>query len=136
MSDIQLTAKKLTNQSDLFGAFASSLCLIHCLATPFIFLAQAGAATCCESAPFWWHSIDYVFLVISFIAVYYSATNTSLKWMPVALYSGWGLLALFILNEKFHLFHLDHLFIFIPAMGLVGLHLYNRRYCNCDDEAC
>ena len=44
MSSIQLSIKTLTTKSDLWGAFASGLCLIHCLATPFIFLAQAGAA--------------------------------------------------------------------------------------------
>ena len=133
MSNIQLTAKSFISRSDLFGAFASGICLIHCIATPFIFLAQAGMANLGESVPVWWHSIDYIFLVISFIAVYYSALNTTLKWMPVALYSSWALLAMFILNEKLHLFHIDHLFIFVPAIGLVSLHLYNRKYCNCDD---
>lgn len=136
MMNIPLTAKEFTTKSDLMGAFASGLCLIHCLATPFLFLAQAGAASCCESEPWWWHSIDYLFLVISFVAVYYSALNTTLNWMPYALYGGWALLTLFILNEKFHILHLDHLFLFFPALGLVGLHLYNRRYCNCEDEDC
>ena len=136
MDSIQITPKKLVTKSDLFGALASGICLIHCLATPFLFIAQANVASHHhhhESAPLWWHSIDFIFLAISFIAIYFSAQNTTLKWIPAALYACWGLLAFFILNEKLHLFHLDHIFIFLPAIGLVGLHLYNRKYCNCDD---
>ena len=140
MYDIQLSALATIKRSDILGAIASSLCLIHCLATPFIFIAQAGAVGHHhhhgEAAPLWWHSVDFIFLVISFLAVYYSALNTRLKWMPIALYVSWGLLALFILNEKFHLLHLDHIFILVPAISLVGLHLYNRKYCGCDDEEC
>ena len=136
MYNIQLTAIAPTQKSDILGAIASSLCLIHCLATPFLFIAQASAHGHHhhEAAPLWWQSVDYIFLAISFVAVYYSASKTNLNWMPVALYSSWALLALFILNEKLHLFHLDHLFIFIPAIGLVSLHLYNRKYCGCDDD--
>jgi len=33
---------------DLFGALVSSLCLIHCAATPFLFIAKVCSATCCS----------------------------------------------------------------------------------------
>ena len=142
MNSIQLTAKASAKKSDIWGAIASSLCLIHCLATPFIFIAHAHThvhahdAGHGEAVPLWWHFIDYLFIGISFIAVYYSSSNTTLKWMPAALYTSWGLLTLFILNEKFPLFHVDHLFILFPALGLVSLHLYNQKYCNCEDDEC
>ena len=38
---------KLKINSDLIGALASALCTIHCLVTPFIFLASTCARDCC-----------------------------------------------------------------------------------------
>ena len=59
--------KLAINNSDSIGALASTLCLIHCLATPFIFVVQSCAASCCASAPAWWVFFDYLFLTISFV---------------------------------------------------------------------
>jgi len=42
MSSILAGQLKFTKESDLFGAATSTLCMIHCIATPFIFLAQAN----------------------------------------------------------------------------------------------
>ncbi|MEM9025186.1 MAG: MerC domain-containing protein, partial [Bacteroidota bacterium] len=50
------------NNPDMFGAVASGLCLIHCLATPFLFVAGAGAHAHHPESPFWWGLIDVVFL--------------------------------------------------------------------------
>lgn len=128
----------LHTSSDGFGAIASAVCLVHCMLTPFLFVAQANTQVLCEhgASPFWWSMIDYIFLVISLAAIHFSAKNTSLKWMPSALYTSWSLLALYILGEKFGFLHLGHGLIYIPAFSLVGLHLYNRKYCLCEDEQC
>ncbi|MEM9919501.1 MAG: MerC domain-containing protein [Bacteroidota bacterium] len=126
----------INDRSDMFGAFASGLCLIHCLVTPLIFVAQACTTSCCATGPTWWGMIDYLFLGISIIAIYYSAKSTSIKWMPIALYASWLLLAICILNERFGLFHVNQFVNYVPAIGLVGLHLYNRKYCQCDDDKC
>ena len=126
----------INNKSDFFGVIASSLCLIHCLATPLIFVVQACTKSCCAAGPWWWGLIDYFFLVVSLIAIYYSARSTTLKWMPLALYLSWGLLAFLILHERFPYFDIPHLMIYLPAFGLVFLHLYNRKYCKCEEEKC
>lgn len=141
MNTFSLVSNSMNTKSNLIGALASGLCLIHCLATPLIFVAQATAAHHHHDHHHhdmgWWSGLDYLFLVISSIAVYYSAQNTSLKWMPLALYSSWVALSLLILNEKLHLIHLPHEMIYIPTLSLIGLHVYNTRYCNCeDDEDC
>ncbi len=125
--------------ADLLGALASGLCLIHCLATPFLFLAHAGMADHHshghhEAAPLWWSLVDVAFLIVSFLAIRYSAQRTSLKWMPFALYFCWGILAAYILIETFHLMHLSHGLIYLPAFGLVFLHLHNRWHCRCEDD--
>ncbi len=129
---------KLTlNKPDTFGVLASSLCIVHCLATPLIFIAQAcSVSDGCASAPTWWQSLDYLFLTISFIAVYRSAKTTSSKIMPTLLWVSWGLLFIMIFNEKLEFFHIPEYFTYASAMGLASLHLYNLKYCQCKTENC
>lgn len=130
-----MTFSKLSVKSDMIGAFASSLCLIHCVATPLIFIVSP-ISTQAESAPTWWKSLDYLFLLLSFFAVYWSAKNTSKKWVKYAFWASWIVLTSAIINEKLELFHLGELVVYIPAIFLVFLHLYNRKYCKCADETC
>lgn len=127
-----------TIKSDTVGAFASSLCLVHCLATPILFVAQTCSATCCdaESVPAWWGWIDYVFLIVSFFAIYWSTKHTTKNWIKPALWSSWLLLLVVLVNERLALVALPEMAIYVPALALVGLHLYNRKYCQCEKEEC
>ena len=126
----------IKQKPDILVTLASSLCLIHCIATPFIFIAQSCTATCCEATPIWWKSIDYLFLVISFFAIFWSTKTTSINWIKPMLWLCWLGLAFVILNEKLELISLAESVIYIPAIGLVILHLYNRKYCKCETEKC
>ncbi|SIQ64051.1 MerC domain-containing protein [Maribacter ulvicola] len=126
----------ITQKSDLLGTFANSLCLVHCIATPFLFLAQAGAATCCDGPPMWWKFLDYLFLTISFLAVLWSTQNTTLKWTKLMLWLSWSVLAVILLNEKLELIPIPEVAIYIPAIALVILHLYNRNRCKCATGNC
>ena len=66
---------KINYRADLIGALASSLCVIHCMATPFIFFIKSSADLCCSETPTWWQSIDYIFLTVAFFAVLHIANN-------------------------------------------------------------
>lgn len=125
-------------KADSIGIIASSLCLVHCVATPFLFIAQACAASCCSapSVPSWWKWIDYLFLVISFAAIYYAAKNSTKRWMQIALWGSWIVLLFTILNESFVMISLPESFIYFPALSIVFLHLYNRKYCTCNEDKC
>lgn len=125
-----------SRKSDLIGAFASGLCLIHCVATPFLFVVQACSSTCCTSTPGWWQAIDYIFLIISFFAIGQSTRLTSQQWVKYALWSVWGVLLLIIVNEKMEWMRIAKEGIYIPALLLIVLHLYNRKYCRCEDGTC
>ena len=128
----KLTKSTIKLNSDYIGAAGSTLCLIHCFATPFIFAAQAAASsTCADISPTWWKMIDLVFLVITYIAVWHSAKSTTFSWMPTALYAFWLSFALLVMNNFLQLLPIPHALIYIPAICLSALHLYNRRYCNC-----
>ena len=120
-------------KSDIIGASASALCLLHCIATPFLFLAHAGIDHH-HSSPFWWQIIDVLFLTISFFAVYRSNQTTSKNWVGRAMWISWGVLVFIIFNEKLELFHIPEIAVFFPAISLILLHLYNQRYCNCSDD--
>jgi hypothetical protein len=126
---------KLVNP-DFFGAAASSLCLVHCMATPFLFVAKACSATCCNDTPVWWQAIDYLFIVVSFVAIFYSTRNTLVNWVKYGLWGFWGVLVLTVLNETLEFGLVPEWFIYIPAFAIIALHMYNLKYCKCDEEVC
>jgi hypothetical protein len=126
----------IKQKPDSIGVIASTLCLIHCIATPLIFIAQSCSFTHYNSVPTWWGYIDYLFLIISFFAVYRSTKITSLKWIKPALWLSFMLLLVVVLNEKNAWFGLNESFIYVPAISLIALHLYNKKYCQCNQNKC
>jgi hypothetical protein len=127
----------ITKKSDALGAIASSLCLAHCFITPIIFVIQTCTQSCCGSetgVPKWWLFLDYFFLGISFLAILWSSQTTSKNWMKIALWFSWLALLLVIVNERFVGIQIHQLLGYVPALALVFLHLYNRKYCKCIDE--
>lgn len=123
-------------KSDAIGALASGLCMIHCFATPFIFIVQSCSVSCCDAAPSWWKWIDYFFLAISFLAVYQTTKTTNKRWIKPALWMSWIALFLTIVNERLGWVALPEVVTYIAAMALVVLHLYNLRYCQCKEDGC
>lgn len=123
-------------KTDYLGAMASLLCLLHCIATPFVFVAKVCTRTCCSETPLWWMLIDYLFLIISFIAIYFASKNTSKQWIGIALWASWSVLLLIILNESVEIIALPEEAVYFPAFALIGLHIYNLRYCRCTDKGC
>ncbi len=125
-----------TFKTDKIGIIASTLCMIHCIATPFLFLAKTCSTSCCETSPNWWSSLDFLFLLISFFAIYQSSKNSSKLWMKYALWTSWAVLLIVLLNEKTHLFSLSDYAIYLPALALVVLHIYNLKFCQCKTDLC
>ena len=123
-------------KSDVLGATASFLCLIHCFATPFLFVMHIGQRAHGHSQPFWWGTLDIIFICVSLFSVYWSARHSSKNWMKYALWGSWILLAFIIINEKFEMLELVEEFIFLPSISLVLLHIYNRKYCKCNEDDC
>ena len=101
--------KVLHNNSDTIGVFTSLVCSIHCFATPILFVAQSGLLSS-NIQPLWWESINYIFIALSFIAVYYSAKNTSENIMKPILWLCWLFFVSVILNEMIELTKIPELF--------------------------
>jgi len=77
--------KSIIYKPDAIGSAASTLCLIHCFATPFIFITQACTMSCCADAPTWWQSLDYLFIVISFFAIFRAKKTFKNKFIKIEL---------------------------------------------------
>ena len=121
---------------DSIGSIASILCLLHCIATPFIFITQACTMSCCADTPIWWQSIDYLFIVISFFAIYRSTQTSSNKIIKIGLWTMWFIFFTLILNKTIVLFYINPNYTYASGIILAFLHLYNLKYCQCENEEC
>lgn len=121
---------------DTIGAIVSTLCVVHCLLTPLLFVAQSYTATHSHEAPYWWKNLDYLFILISIIAVYESTKKSTNKLIKAGLWMSWIMLFLLILNEKLVWIELDEIITYSVALTLSMLHIYNLNYCQCKTENC
>lgn len=127
---MNITLKK----PDTLGALASALCLVHCIATPFLFLLPIGFES--GVVPNWWKQLDIFFLIISFLAVFQATKTTAAPRIKPALWLSWFALTFLLLNEKFEGLPLPEIATYVVAISLVILHLYNRKYCQCKTDTC
>ena len=116
---------------DIYGIIVCTICLLHCIATPLIFLSVAATNDNKISPLFLWKNLDYLFLAISLFIVYNSAKNTTKPMMKYLMGISWLMLFLVITNEKIGVFHLPELITYITSINLAVVHLYNYRYCRC-----
>ena len=117
--------------SDFLGAVASGLCAIHCALTPVFFAARPVLETTMgkhSHGPGFWALLDYLFLVLSLAAVWYSARHTDHTGIKRALWGAWSIFAIGLLSESFH-FHHGIWFMYVGSITLVVTHLYNHRHC-------
>ena len=123
-------------QSDYLGVIAGTLCMVHCALTPLLFLTQTQLINISFLTPTAWKSLNYVFLAISAVAVYQSIQNSTNLLIKRLLVFAWIILTSLILNELFEITHIAEAFTYAAATALCGLHVYNLKYCQCDDEDC
>ena len=62
--------------------------------------------------------------------------TTSNRFMKPMLWSSWVILAFVIINEQMSWLQLPEAVTYTFAIILVGLHLYNRKYCKCKTYQC
>ena len=119
---------------DYLGVISGGLCILHCIFTPILFLSSAELAG--HGTPVEWQLLNFAFVGLSFLAINNSANKTSNPKVGILFYILWIILFGLILNESIHIFHLPELLTYISAFSLCSLHIYNLKYCQCDDEDC
>ena len=126
-----MSLSKKVNHSDIWGAAASGLCAIHCAITPLFFASRPvleGSALGQSGGQCAWSGFDYIFLVISFFAVWYSVKYTSraaIKWI---LWVSWLVFAAGLLTEILH-FPFAKWLMYSGSVALVITHIFNHLYC-------
>lgn len=119
-----MNEEQIIVQSDKAGIASALLCTAHCLVVPVAFLLRSWLADGSPGhiLPAWWEKLDYLFLVISFIAVYHSAGHTKYKEIKMALWTFWVILAAAILMET-----TMHWMTYIASAGLIATHFINIK---------
>jgi len=128
--------KLIIRNSDRIGVLSSGLCMLHCFATPFLFLSQSSLIFISVDFTLTWFILNYVFLFISFIAIYHSVKNSTNRFIRIFLYLFWVVLSGLIINESLEIFSIPEAATYFSASSLICLHIYNLRYCRCDDKDC
>ena len=117
--------------SDFLGVSASGLCAIHCALAPLLFASKPVLEKTLgphDHGPGFWALLDYVFLLLSLVAVWYSARHTSQKRIRGVFWSAWVVFAIGLLSESVH-FEQGKWLMYFGSIVLVVAHTYNHRYC-------
>jgi len=113
----------LSRKADYIGIAGSVLCIIHCLITPVLLMTTALFQD--EKLRIGYLSLDYVFIGVNIIAVYFATRHYA---SPVIKKSLWGFLSLFtvalLLEDVAPAF--EYL-AYVASAGLVITHLLNIR---------
>ena len=118
------------NHSDILGAAASGLCTIHCIVTPFLFVATPLMEETAQGHVHGsniWEALNYIFLVLSFIAVWHSTRHSDLPIIKWVLWISWLTLALGLLTDQMGL-PSGRWLMYIGSISLIVAHLYNFFY--------
>ena len=128
--------KLIIRNSDRIGVVSSTLCMMHCFATPFLFLSQTSLIFMRVDLTISWYMINFIFLIVSFIAIYYSVKNSSNKFIKIFLYIFWTILTGLIINETVEFLSIPETPTYLSAFSLICLHIYNLNFCRCDNDEC
>jgi hypothetical protein len=116
--------------SDWLGAAASGLCAIHCTLTPLLFAAKPvlEGSSGEHHSPGFWAALDYIFLGLSLLAVWYSARHTSHGTVKWVLWAAWIVFAIGLLSEPLEL-SFGKWLMYAGSISLVIAHLKNYHHC-------
>ncbi|WP_461098536.1 MerC domain-containing protein [Spirosoma luteolum] len=113
----------LTRKADYIGITGSILCLIHCLVTPVLLLSSRLLQN--EPLRVGYLSLDYVFIAVNIVAVYFATRHYASALVRRALWSFLTLFAISILLEDTA--PLFEYLGYVASAGLVFTHLINIR---------
>ncbi len=123
--------------SDKIGIISSIFCLFHCAITPILFISQPTILNTYSYSPeIWWRFASLLIIPFSLYAVYRSNRNTTNKYLGFFMWLSCFILLATIINEAFEMFSLEEYFSYGASITLGFLHIYNLKYCTCEDDDC
>ena len=112
----KMTKRTPLLSADWLGMASASLCMIHCLITPFLLLGVSQLA--------WWHDLSWLFLGFSGLAVWL-ATRTQTQWKIKGLiWFSFTVLFIAVLGEDW--WEPFHEISYGASLGLIIGHLWNH----------
>lgn len=123
--------------SNSLGVVASALCMVHCAVTPFLFalhpVMENWAAThdhahAHSHGSLFWESFDYLFLVLSLVAVWFSVRHSHNKALKGILWMAWGVLTFGLLIELQGIAWGQYI-MYVGSAALIIAHIQNYRIC-------
>ncbi|HEY0108441.1 MAG TPA: MerC domain-containing protein [Fibrella sp.] len=111
-------------KADYIGITGSVLCLIHCLAAPVVVMTSNLLRD--DTLRTGFLSLDYVFIAINIVAVYFAARQHTSSAIRTALWSFLFLFTLGLLLENVN--PLFEYIAYAASTGLVISHLINLRH--------
>ncbi len=115
--------KSLHKNADLLGMVSAGLCLIHCVALPVFLLGTLSAGL----MPNGWHWMDYFFIALAGVAVYFSSRKTPSYYLKTGM---WLCVIIFAVALLSHEISVYAQYVSIAAsIGLMVLHYINIRQC-------
>lgn len=112
---------------------AATVCMIHCLVTPFFFVAKPllvpieGSHMVHPSG--WWEALDYVFLTIGLLAVVFATRASSPRWLVFGLWISWFCLAVGIhLEDQV----VGKFLLYGGSLILILHHAFHYKFCKAD----
>ncbi len=118
-------------QSDIFGVFISGLCAIHCTLMPVFFAAKPlleSSNITHQNESELWESLDYIFLILSLVAVWYSSIHSFQKFIKWFLWLSWLVFSVGLMSEHYD-FSYGIWLMYIGSFCLIIGHSINYRYC-------
>jgi hypothetical protein len=114
-----LLIKKTRSFSDFVGIFSSSVCIVHCVATPLLITIGANFLT------YSW--LKYVFIIIAFLAIYKATIESSFFKITLLLWASfWVLLFSLFFEKVYPVFKYSGS---ISSLVIIAGHVLNIRYC-------
>jgi hypothetical protein len=110
-------------KADYMGITGSVLCIIHCLITPLLLISSTLLTD--RTLRIGFLSLDYVFIVINVIAVYFATRRGIQQFIKAGLWGFLGLFAGSLLLEEVH--EVFEYLAFAASAGLIWMHVLNLR---------
>ncbi|MFC2187081.1 MerC domain-containing protein [Fulvivirgaceae bacterium LMO-SS25] len=115
----------LKRNADLIGFYSSMVCMVHCIVLPVVITMSLFSVNGFGAH---WHTLDYLFIVLSFLAVLYATKRSPTQSMRIGL---WFSFAIFSFALMAHEAAPWMLFISLAAsIALMVLHIVNYRVCS------